>query len=513
MQKGKVYSLLYFSCPRVVIFYHFSYFCRLNPPFSSEGAWIGKNETNKCKQTVFGMDKWKVYCILLCALFSGWGNSARAQADKAGGGIKSLWYQGLNNDSVLAAFRARFDVLAPLMEQPAVPEGGWILSRALPMADLDSVYDAKSAYERKAFKRKHGLEITGQAYYRLDDNLGLDEEDQYSRYKAKFQGELGWNLFNSSFLQRKTQLRLIDLTNQAECLREQKQFLVPTWERAEEAIDRHYDALSIAVLREQRQNIEVLNMAYLYVLEKDRASNEKLLDVVNEKMRIEHALAQAGGLEPDKEAAIIVLKPVLIEVDSARLISVVREQAPEVREALTRERMLDEQIRLTNYAHGMRLTPFVRVSHYWRTLLPSSTNVEVGARFTFPLYGDASSKRRALRTEQAVAALERENHAENLEEQCRRLLDQLDRLNRALEAEQRHAEELRRFIDFRTEGYLKSLGGYNHIARLEEYNEVLKSLERTYSLLRLRSLCLLDMQRAAGGTNLAGMIKTKEIKP
>ena len=67
------------------------------------------------------MDKWKVYCILLCALFSGWGNSVRAQADKAGGGIKSLWYQGLNNDSVLAAFRARFDVLAPLMEQPAVP--------------------------------------------------------------------------------------------------------------------------------------------------------------------------------------------------------------------------------------------------------------------------------------------------------------------------------------------------------------------------------------------------------
>ena len=49
------------------------------------------------------------------------------------------------------------------------------------------------------------------------------------------------------------------------------------------------------------------------------------------------------------------------------------------------------------------------------------------------------------------------------------------------------------------------------MARLEEYNEYLKSLERTYSLLRLRDLCLLDIQKAAGYPDMSSMIQIKEV--
>ena len=88
----------------------------------------------------------------------------------------------------------------------------------------------------------------------------------------------------------------------------------------------------------------------------------------------------------------------------------------------------------------------------------------------------------------------------------------LNRLNVAIDAEQRHADLLRRFIALRKEGYLNSQNGYNHVARLEEYNEYLKSLERTYSLLRERALCLLDIQKTAGYPDMAPLLRMKEIR-
>lgn len=439
------------------------------------------------------------------------GVPALAQTEQKVRGVKTLSFQGLDNDSILSAFSQRFVVLDSLMRRTAEPEDGLTFVGLLRTDVLDSVFDEKEAYERKAFKRKHGLELTGQAYYRLDDQLGFDEDDQYSRYKAKFQGELGWNLFNSSFLQRKSQLRLIGLTNEAERLQEQKKLFSPLSDRAEDYITRQYDVLSAAVLHEQLLNNEVLQMAYLFILENDRAGNDKLLEANTEKMRIEHALAQTGTTAADACGQIRIIRPVLVSVDSTRLLAHLRDYHVELRESQVREEALDARIRLTNYAHSMRLTPFVRVSHYLRSTLGSSTNVEVGARFTFPFYGDASAKRRALRTEQAITSLGRENLCETLTEQCRRLISQLDRLNVAIDAEQRHADLLRRFIALRTQAYLNSQNGYNHVARLEEYNEYLKSLERTYDLLRLRDLCLLDLQKAAGYPDMSPMIQTKEV--
>lgn len=438
------------------------------------------------------------------------GVPALAQTEQKVRGVKTLSFQGLDNDSILSAFSQRFVVLDSLMRRTVEPEDGLTFVGLLRTDILDSVFDEKEAYERKAFKRKHGLELTGQAYYRLDDQLGFDEDDQYSRYRAKFQGELGWNLFNSSFLQRKPQLRLIGLTNEAERLQEQKKLFSPMSDQAEDFIERQYDALSAAVLREQLLNNEVLQMAYLFILEKDRASNEKLLEASTEKMRIEHALARTGAMGTAAYGQIRILRPVLVEVDSTRLLAHLRDHHVELRESQVREELLDARIRLTNYAHELRLTPFVRVSHYLRSSLGSSTNVEVGARFTFPLYGDASAKRKALRTEQAITSLGRESLCETLTEQCRRLINQLERLNVALDAEQRHADLLRRFIALRTQAYMNSQNGYNHVARLEEYNEYLKSLERTYSLLRLRDLCLLDIQKAAGYPDMSSMIQIKE---
>ena len=196
------------------------------------------------------------FSILWVAVLLLPGVSVLAQTEQKVRGAKAWEIRGLNHDSIIAAFGRRFVVLDSLMRSDVEVDRALLFADTPHMQQVDSAFEAKEAYERKAFKRKHGLELTGQAYYRLDDQLGFDEDDQYSRYKAKFQGELGWNLFNSSFLQRKPQLRLISLNNQADRLHHLRQNARPLWDDAREAIEQRYNRLTAAVLREQLRAVQ-----------------------------------------------------------------------------------------------------------------------------------------------------------------------------------------------------------------------------------------------------------------
>lgn len=326
-------------------------------------------------------------------------NSIHAQINQPESSAKTLLLQKLNNDNILTAFSQRFTVLDSLLNQTRQIDDLPLSAYSFSTNALDSVYEAQRVHERKAFKRKTGLELTGQAYQRLDDELGFDEDnDQYSSYNTKFQGEIGWNFFNSSFLQRKTALRLIDLGNQAEWLQQKGQHTEQLWNDAENAIERRYNVLTVAVLHQQLQNIDVLNMAYQFTLENDRTGNEKLLDAMSEKMRIEHAIAQVEGEESMADGRpngnLERISPVVIEVDSAKLFDYILNQNPEIQATHIQEAMLGAKRKLTNYAHEMRFTPFFRASHYLRTSMPSSTNTEVGVRFTFP---STTTRRRSAR--------------------------------------------------------------------------------------------------------------------
>lgn len=451
--------------------------------------------------------------LLAVSLFS-W-NDVHAQTDKQGNSAKTLLFQGLDNDSILSAFSQRFVFLDSLVNQTAIEDTPYMVNYSFSTLILDSIYDAKQSYERKAFKRKNGLELTGQVYQRLDNKLGFDEDtDQYSRYNAKLQGEIGWNFFNSSFLQRKSELQFINLSNRAEYLRQQKQQSESSWIYAKESIESKYNQQLNSLLHELLLNINVLNMAYQFVLENDRTDNEKMLDAMNEKMRIEHALTQTesstGLTSGTTSHGIETITPKIIEVDSTKLFAYILSENTEIQVAHMQENMLAIKRKLTNYAHEMRFTPFVRASHYLRTSIPSSTNVEAGIRFTFPLYDDTSAKRKALQSEKNITALNRVVLSESLKKQCLLLLSRLNKLNKSIETEQQYTRQLRRFIEIRKEAYLKSLNGYNHIARLEEYNQFLKSLERMYNLLQLRDLCLLDIQKTVGCADLMPMIIIKD---
>lgn len=361
--------------------------------------------------------------------------------------------------------------------------------------------------------RRNGLELTGQVYQRLDNTFGFDEDDQYSQYSTKIQGEIGWNLFNSSFLQRKTELQKITLQNKLGFHQHAMRQNPSLWRQQELEINRKYENLMAIVLWHQLENVKLMDLAYQYMLDRERVSNSKLLEVMNERMRLESELAQMISSDSIHNQPITLPIPTIIEIDSVALFSGLAEHNPEIQETYIREEIAEVTCKLTNYAQEIRLTPFVRVSHYLRNNkgLSSSTNVDLGVRFTFPLYDDTSRKRKALRTEKALASLGREHIEVGIKQQLAQLLNQLRQLNKAIQTEALHRQQLLEFIDFRRKAYTATTKMYNYIGRLEEYNEYLKSIERMYKLLHFRSICLLDIQKESGYSDFGTTINTTKI--
>lgn len=450
--------------------------------------------------------------LLLGSVFHG----LYGQNKSDGTPVKMLVYQHLDNDSVMKRFDVRFEQMDSLLENMCTVPNPPILYTGISLKTLDSLYKSKGENEIRAFKRKNGMELSGQVYQRLDNTLGFDEDDKYSRYSTKFQGEVGWNFFNSSFFQRKSEMQYLNLSNELQYIEHGKRLVSDVWRLLEDSVNIQYDRLIVSILRHRLLNVDILNMAYQYTLEQDKVGNGRLLEVMNDKMDIEYALLQTASMDSISSDILILPLVTIITVDTVRLFGYLEKNHPDICASYVKENMLAVRRRLTNYVQEMRFTPFLRASHYLREKSPyntssSSTNIDLGVRFTFPLYDDTSGKRKALRTEQILTVMDRHAFLDEAREHCQYLLDKLDGLNRTITAESLHLEQLKIFIDKRRAAYKNSPNGYNYIIRLEEYNGYLKSVERLCRLMLSRNLCLLEIQKTTGCMDMQEMINEKNV--
>ncbi|MBR2154531.1 MAG: hypothetical protein IJ901_07955 [Bacteroidaceae bacterium] len=441
-----------------------------------------------------------------------------AQTDTLSEGpVKMLVYENLKNEDVLKQFDQRFEQMDHLLQHkvsvasPHLTLGEDVLS---PDATLDSLYRVKGSLEEKAFKRRTGLEVTGQVYMRMDDAMVIehDEDDPYSTYIDKFQAEIGWNFFNSAFYQRKTELARIRLANELDYIKESRDKNRAIYEAAENLLTMEYNYYMAIVLYNELQNVDILNEAYQYMLEQDKISNDKLLENINDKMELEYTLAQTFDIKDIANEPLYALTPTIITVDSVRLFEEVERYNPDLRASFVEEELINTQKKLTNYGQTMRLSPFLRGSVYLRKVLSPSSNIDLGVRFTFPLYDESGPKRKALETERKIVVEGRQSLSEDMKSYCRLRLDRIERLNRAIRTESFHIEQLGKYVDLRRNAYVKQPRGYNYIIRLEEYNEYLKSMERLYKLMLNRSLALLDIQKTTSYNNLQTLIIETPVK-
>ena len=427
----------------------------------------------------------------------------KQQAKKKAFSPKMLVYENLKNENVLKHFKNRFAQLDTLLNHPI-----WVKSPVINLglnsqhtADIrntDSLYWAKTAHEQLAIARHNGLEVTGQVYARPDAYFDADNdnEDQVSKYKVKTQAELGWNIINSKFYQGKEKKAKVALANELSRLQSKKRLTADIYEKAAEELTEQYNFYIGTIIAHRLDNLDIMNEAYQYMLEKDRISNDKMLKVMNEKLAAEYDISILCSDRDISNKPIYRIRPTRILVDTTALWHHIDEESIDARIVMVKEQIADNDSKLANYLSTTRITPFARWSSYWQSNNKISNNGDIGVRFTIPIYNENPRKRKALETEKEIIRSSRSTDVKEIKQSVGILLKRIENLNQAIATEAFHIEQTGKYIDMRRFAYKNQKQGYNYLMRMDEYTGFLESMERMYKLMLNRGLAIINIEKA-----------------
>ena len=427
----------------------------------------------------------------------------KQQAKKKAFSPKMLVYENLKNENVLKHFKNRFAQLDTLLNHPI-----WVKSPVINLglnsqhtADIrntDSLYWSKTAHEQLAIARHNGLEVTGQVYARPDAYFDADNdnEDQVSKYKVKTQAELGWNIINSKFYQGKEKKAKVALANELSRLQSKKRMTADIYEKAAEELTEQYNFYIGTIIAHRLDNLDIMNEAYQYMLEKDRISNDKMLKVMNEKLAAEYDISILCSNRDISNKPIYRMKPTRILVDTTALWHHIDEESIDARIVMVKEQIADNDSKLANYLSTTRITPFARWSSYWQSNNKISNNGDIGVRFTIPIYNENPRKRKALETEKEIIRSSRSTDVKEIKQSVGILLKRIENLNQAIATEAFHIEQTGKYIDMRRFAYKNQKQGYNYLMRMDEYTGFLESMERMYKLMLNRGLAIINIEKA-----------------
>ena len=416
---------------------------------------------------------------------------------------KMLVYENLKNDNVLRHFKQRFAQLDTLIKNPI-----WVKAPVIELglnkqhhADInktDSLFWSKTAHEHLALNRHNGLEVTGQVYARPDAYFDSDEDDakEVSKYKMKVQAELGWNIINSKFYQGKEKRTKIALANELDRLLIKKRQTADIYEKTADELTEQYNFYIGTVIAHKLDNLDIMNEAYQYMLEKDRISNDKMLKVMNDKLEAEYDISILCSDRDITNKPIYRIKPTRVVVDTAALWEHVDKESLDARIVMTKLEIANNESKLNNYLSTTRLTPFARWSTYWQSNDKFSHNGDVGIRFTVPIYNENPRKRKALETQKEIIMNSRSTDVKEIRQSVNILLKKIENLNQAIATEAYHIQQTGKYIDMRRFAYKNQKNGYNYLMRMEEYTGLLESMERMYKLMLNRGLAIINIEKA-----------------
>ena len=416
---------------------------------------------------------------------------------------KMLVYENLKNNNVLRHFKQRFAQLDTLIKNPI-----WVKAPVIELglnnqhhADInktDSLFWSKTAHEHLALNRHNGLEVTGQVYARPDSYFDSEEDDakEVSKYKMKVQAELGWNIINSKFYQGKEKRTKIALANELDRLQIKKRQTADIYEKAADELTEQYNFYIGTVIAHKLDNLDIMNEAYQYMLEKDRISNDKMLKVMNDKLEAEYDISILCSDRDITNKPIYRIKPTRVVVDTTALWEHVDKESLDARIVMTKLEIANNESKLNNYLSTTRLTPFARWSTYWQSNDKFSHNGDVGIRFTVPIYNENPRKRKALETQKEIIMNSRSTDVKEIRQSVKILLKKIENLNQAIATEAYHIQQTGKYIDMRRFAYKNQKNGYNYLMRMEEYTGLLESMERMYKLMLNRGLAIINIEKA-----------------
>lgn len=358
---------------------------------------------------------------------------------------------------------------------------------------IDSLIEHKVNAQKLALKHETGLNITGQAYFRLDDNLSIDEEDAVSRYGAKIQADLRWHFLNSAVLHRKGRLNEIDLQGEIERKNFERTNISLLVEKQKELFRIKNDSLLSSVLKHRIHNLTLLNNGQQYLLENGNITTDDILAILNEKAEAERLLASLiDTVAPTRN----LYKPtgVIVDIDTAKLMEYIRQYNANLSILDLESQLLEQQQQNNSYWTTLNVSPYIRYSYYFRDDLPNSANVDLGLSFIIPLSGETNKQRKTMTTELKILEIEKSQLSQQILDNIKLILLDIERMNRASKSELSRMQEIKKYIQTRTTAYHNGIGEYNFVSRMKEYNIYLLCWEKFLSFQYQRDCHIANLQ-------------------
>ena len=405
------------------------------------------------------------------------------------------------DDLLFRRFEEHFNLLDSLIfrvHEPASEVGVMTIETPLQevgMSAVDSLIDAKVEEQQRALKAETGLLLSGNAYYRTGQGLGVDpdENDALAAYSAKAQVELRWNIMNSALIGRKGRLNELSLQGQLEHAAMEREHARLAIERQKECFRIEYDSLLASILQLRISNLQLLNDAQAYLASDRSIGTDELLKIMDEQAIAERLLT---SIPKDYPVAAQLMKPQgeVVSLDTALLKNHIREHALQLQVADLQIEFLQQKEKNTTYWSAMSLSPFVRYSYYVRPEVNNPSNVDAGIAFQLPLSMQESRKRKALSAERLQVTVEKEEMMLQLMEEVENILLDIERANRGLAGELKRIGVMREYMQLRRGNYQGHIGEYNFMSRIKEYNHYLTCWENYYSYQYKRDCCIADLQ-------------------
>lgn len=411
-----------------------------------------------------------------------------------------LWAQQ-KDEALFQRFESHFSLLDSLIFQTPQPTTAVepmtmeVASQDMATDGIDSLIDAKVGAQQRALKAETGLLLSGNAYYRTGQGVGVDpdENDALEAYTAKAQVELRWNIMNSSLIGRKGRMNELSLQGQLEHVAVEQERARMVIEKQKEYFRLEYDSLLSSILQLRINNLQLLNDAQSYLASDRSIGTDELLKIMDEQAIAERLLT---SIPKDYPVAAQLMKPQgeVVTLDTAQLKRHIREHALQLQVTDLQIALLQQKEKNTNYWSAMSLAPFVRYSYYVRPEVKNPSNVDAGIAFQLPLSKQESRKRKALSAERLQVTMEREEMVVVLLEEVENILLDIERANRGLAGELKRIGLMRQYMQLRRENYQGHIGEYNFMSRIKEYNHYLTCWENYYSYQYKRDCCIAALQ-------------------
>lgn len=427
-----------------------------------------------------------IYIILLLSVFNFTGKAQNVNLETTS-----------KTQELLSRFDSKFDLLDSLVFPSSENKVSDVIYPSLldfKEAERVEAIDKEIEAQISLMKNKTGLEFKGQAYVRPGSKISYDPDDPLVAYNAKLQAEFQWDIFGSSVYKRASKAKELKIQGELDQLNFTRSDLKEQILSLKDYVRFQYYSRLLPVISLHAENIDLLMETQLYLLEHGKISGEDLLKLINEKSEIDRQLIAIKA-----DGGIIAEKPILSatyisRTDTAGILKSIKDNNIELKKLGLRNDLVNAQLKNTDYAQTMNISPFVRYSYYNRSHTNNTYNLDVGLSFNLPVSGEVAKKRKVLEVQKEVIDYEQNILESQTTNGIYLTFHDLEIYNEYILGEFQRLKNLREFLNMRSNSYGNVDGEYSRINRLQEYNAYLQAWERLLEYTYRRDCILLELQ-------------------